>query len=488
MQAAVQRLYTDPGIWAVQQSFALLSNPGRGDFDPARFKQIDPGNSLYDYGQLLLLLRRTDSALAHPEDGNPRLVREIRQLHAGPPARIHLKRARETMYAALTAGGMPARRAAASVDIFTMGDYRSILRELIHRLKEHADAWTSQGRTEDARAAQRLIVRLLTDLVADSPLPEVALLAAEPALPKTLRALGHEQLALGLEEFHHRWHEDHAAERVNILPHTGNLPLAVEEHARAMRSLCATVVTILIWSVLAASGLFWLIVSGLSKTPEASQPIWRQPKVARLICPALALVPYAVILCFAAGDSGRFSWLISYPTIPAGILLAAWVPLVVKVIARWSMEPPAGFQDRWRPRWLLILLALLVVATVVMALAWPVPADFWCPPPAVQRFRILIPSVGIFAILVVVIWSLADVWYRRRANLPAGVYARANLAVAAGSLLLLSVLGLAILLTNQFRDQRHTQAFVQAAADPLADRLGPHWDKDYFEPVRRILK
>ncbi len=199
------------------------------------------------------------------------------------------------------------------------------------------------------------------------------------------------------------------------------------------------------------------------------------------------MVPLIFILLFVTKNPGRFGWLISYPTIPAGVLLASWVPLVVKVIARCGMQPPAGFQDHWRPRWLLILLALLVVATAVMAFFWPVPGESWRPPPAVQRFRILIPSVGIFTLLMATIWSLADFQYRRRARLPAGVFARANLAVAAGSLLLLSVLSVTILLTNQYRDQRHAQAFVQAAADPLTDRLGPDWDKAYFEPARRLL-
>ncbi|NLX14670.1 MAG: hypothetical protein GXY44_13595 [Phycisphaerales bacterium] len=488
MQAAIQRLYHDPGIWAVQQSFALLADPGLDEFDPARFKQIDSGNSLYDYGRLLLLLRRTNAAATQPEKGYPQLVREIRQLITAPPARLHLKRSRESMYTTLTANGMSPRRAAASMDFFSTGEYRAVLRELTQRLKDAADLWMSRGQIEDAREAQRLILRLLTDLVTDSPIPEVALLAAEPVLPETLRALEHEQPARIIEEFHPRWHGHHTEERVNIMPHTGNLPLANHEHTLVMRSLCAAVITIVTWLVFAFASLLWLLVSGLSNTPDDGHPRWHRPNTARLISPVVALVPFVFLVLFVTGNPGRFTWLISYPTIPASIMLAAWVPLVVKVIARLNMQPPAGFEDRWRPRWLLILLALLVLATVVMALVWPVPNDSWRPPPVVQRFRILIPSIGVFVLVSAAFWSLVDFLYRRRARLPAGVYARANLSVAAGSLLLLSVVGLGILLANQYRDQRHEQAFVRAAADPLADRLGPAWDKDYFEPVRRLLQ
>ena len=77
-------------------------------------------------------------------------------------------------------------------------------------------------------------------------------------------------------------------------------------------------------------------------------------------------------------------------------------------------------------------------------------------------------------------WIIVGLVHRTRTGLHAGVWARANLATVASALLLTSILLWPVLAVNQYVDIQHERAFVQAAADPVADRLGPDWLKRYF--------
>jgi len=161
--------------------------------------------------------------------------------------------------------------------------------------------------------------------------------------------------------------------------------------------------------------------------------------------------------------------------------------LVLGLAAHLGVEiVPPRERSRMPARAVWIIAAVMVVTLTGLMIWPPVHAEPWQPPAGIQRFRRIAPLMELEAGVIVLVWAVWSWVRRRRAGLPAGIRMRANLAVASRALLICSVIALVSLGINQRNDRQHQEAFARAAADPLADRLGPDWHA-YLTPMYAVL-
>jgi len=360
--------------------------------------------------------------------------------------------------------------------------------------------------------AHAAAVRLLTDLVNDSPTPDVALLAAEE-LPRALGRLGTDARAAGLSgpdyprsgptislaeacaaeglrvsSFRRRWHGAVACDQLNLIPHTGDRVLARASHDRVIRSLWAAGLCVGAWLTLGVTCLVCLVVVGVTRPPGDACPTWRWHRGAAWISSAVVCGPLIALLLVVAAADLPFTWLISYPSLPTATAWPGLFVLTVGLASRVCVRPAGQFDKSPIPMAAVGALALALLAIPVTgALLLPVHSEAWRPPAGVQRFRQLGLVFGVECVAITVAWMAWGSLRRRRAGSPPGAWAHANLGAASAALLAVSVLSLMTLGINQRCDLAHQEAFARAAADPLTDRLGHTWRQDYFEGGRAAL-
>ncbi|UCD30150.1 MAG: hypothetical protein JSV03_06680, partial [Planctomycetota bacterium] len=243
-QSVLRALHANGKILPVRRAFQLSADTkgDRPDFES--FRSMDPDNGLYWYLDLLTLLRARESAASQPTAGDGEVLERLHRLQIAPPARIYLSRQRKIAQAAYRKAGLSVRRSAFEADRaryrfgYLVEKHRPVLRELADRLMERGTIWRESGRADDARIAFLAVIRLMVDLIDDSPLPDVTLLAAE-GLPKALAAIGGDDEAHRVEDFRKRWHARALNDRVNLLPLIGDFAMAPSAHRRVLRSFCA---------------------------------------------------------------------------------------------------------------------------------------------------------------------------------------------------------------------------------------------------------
>lgn len=488
-------LQTRPEIPSVGQALARVAGSTTGDRDLSPFRQLDSDNGLYLYLDRLARLPEPGES----DEGDPRTSEKeirslLRDLRGAPQARLHLSSYRALVETALRDASVSSRRSA--VEAMRIGEgvkvlgerHRPVIRRLVQRLLAQGDAWREAGKIDEARLAYAAVVRLLTDLVDDSPLPEVALLATE-GLPTALRGLDAEEEARKVKAFRNRWHESARADQTNLLPWMGDFTLARAAHDRTLRSLTVSVAAVGAWLVLAGISFVQLVIIAVTRPGSAVRIRWRWAGRGMWAAVGVALVPLVAFCLLVAVADVPFVWLFSYPSLPAFLLLFTLVPAAAGLATRLCVRPADEMMKSLVPtRAAWGLLAVLLLTVVVGLAAWPVKTAGWRPPVGIQWFRQLGWVIGLECIVGTAVWVGWGVVRRRRAGLRAGVWARANLSVAAASLLAAAVVSLAVMGVNTWQNSRHREAFVEAARDPVTDRLGANWWEDHFAPAQSAIR
>jgi len=419
----------------------------------------------------------------------------IARLEYAPPLRLGLARLHETFLTTLTERGVSARRAEA---IFR-GDrwsgavavYRPVLRELNGRLLALAHHHQQAGRPAEATRVYRAAIRMWTDVVADSPLPEVATLAAAK-IDFVLREAGAIELgpatrpvAEALQSFQHTW-VDVPQNEINLIPLTFE-PVATDAHRRVVKSLVAGGALVGFGWALAVVCLV-LLAAVVILRPRGLVPLaWRWGGWGAVVAPAVVSLPLIAVVLMVASDAVPFIWLTSLRSLPAVVFAPATLLFLWLLATEWCLIPTTADGGRGRlPVRSLAGGLLLIVASAGVATFIPLNGESWSPPVGVQLFRRLGTVVGLLAGIIFVVWLFWG-WRRRRsANWPAGVWARGALAVASTSMAVMlaaATIGLAL---NQHRDRLHEAAFAAAAMDPVGSRLGSDWWAKYFAPARAL--
>ena len=487
----VGHLRSSPEVITAWRALANVAQGRDAAADLAAMRRVDPDNSLPDYLELLTLLRRQSAAATGPSgEWGSAIDALLARTGSGPPVRVPVARERELAEAFFLQAGWDPRRAAAEADrvaeagIGVRSWCRSILRELVNRLEVLAGDYQAAGRSDQAVLAHQAAVRLLTDVVSQSPTPDLALLAAEK-LPSALRALGATREATGVEAFRKRWHQVGQSDRVNLLPWTGDFALVPDTHDAVLRSLCGVGLAEGVWLTLAMIVMILLFTVGVTGSASRRSVGWRWGGRGLVLAPWVVCAPLAAGLGLLALADPPFTWLTSLPSLGGVVFLPAVIAVLVIAATRVGLAPAKSLAPGRVPAWGVGLLAVLVLGTMLTAaMRWPIHVEPWRPPVAIQRFRKLGLTVGLVCtamVPVLLAWGLVQ---RRRAGLPAGLWARPTLALAARAWLLVSLIALAALAVNHHLDRRHCQAFVAAASDPIASRLGPDWLRTYFAPAR----
>lgn len=472
------------------RAFTRLSQPVSRPDDADEIAKLDPANGLRAWLELLMRLRQVDrSTTSGPADADAGILNALVSIRSAPPVRLYATHERDLVLKAL-ADVPPKQRAAHAAYLLyhwpenaqpnASRSGRPLLGELAARLEALAARWQEEGKLELARTAREAIVRLMTDMVRDSPTPELALLASEHLTP-ALRNLGETDKAERLDQFRAQYRRTFQGDRTNLIPYTGQTVLAANAHDHVLRSMTATLAVLAAWVVFAVLSLFLMIVVLSAQPPDEITVQWRHPGQGAREAAVLACSPLLAALIVIAVADIPWAWLISRPSLVPAVLLLGLL-LVSSGAATWiGVRLPETFRPCPLPRKAAWSAGALVVPTLLLLVLFvPVGHESWRPPVAIQRFRLWGTVIGGMSLGLAVLWLIAGVVHRTRTGLPPGVWARAGLGVATSALMFTSILLWPVLVANQYFDIRHERAFVRAAADPVADRLGSDWLKHYF--------
>jgi hypothetical protein len=465
-----------------------------GDSNLEPFRRQDLGNGLYWYLELLKFLRQQDrSKEGKSTTDDSVLIDRLRLLRTAPPARLYLTRQREMAEAIFRNAGLSLRASAVESDkvgyiIIPFREmHRSVFRELTDRLVEKGRAWGKVGRRDDAAAADTVAVRLLVDLIEDSPMLETAYLVAEK-LPTVLRELDAGAEAGRIELFGRRLRMVADEDRVNLLPRTGRFVLAPDSHDLALGSLCAAGLSMLTWLVLALLCLLLLPIAAATSMPADVRFRWRWTGLKAWILPLIVCLPWLLLLLVIAYADLHFIWLFCLKSLPALLAWPAIMIVVVGLVTRFSFRPVTEGDTNPRSAIAAYVIGLTLLLTLLLGpLIIPVDEESWRPPVSIQLFRQVCFLLGAECLIIIVAWLTWAFLCRRRMKLPIGVLARGALRVVSVSLLLGTLISLAVEGINHRHDRIHQQTFVKASADPLSDRLGADWYQGYFQGIQQVL-
>lgn len=481
-------------IMQLWRTLERLSSPVPRPNDRALLADLEPTNGLRAWLELLLILRREDEfSTTRPADADRSIMAALGGIRVAPPVRLYVMQELSLAHGALTKVSPRQRAAYAAYLLYaspedrqpnTSRSSRMILTELVRRLESLAEQWQEKGKHTQAQTAREAIIRLMTEAVTDSPTPEWALLASELMIPN-LRTLGANEQADRLEAFRQSLRAALQGDQINIIPHTGRAVMAEKAHDRLMRSMTATLVTMAAWAILAAVALFLMVAILVTQPPDEITVQWRHLKHGSREAAVLACSPMLGFLVFIALADIPWTWLVSYPTSKAALILPGLL-LISTGAATWiSVRLSEPFKPCPLPGKAAWAAAAVCIPTLVVLAVFVAPSgESWQPPASIQRLRLWGAIIGGFCFALAVVWLICGVIHRTRTGLPAGVWARGSLATVASALLLTSLVLWAVLAVNQYFDIRHERAFVEAMIDPVADKLGPNWLDRYFsKPV-----
>jgi len=476
-------------IAAVRGVFQIIAKQAPSQADLERFRQADPDNGLYAYLDLLIQLSQQDNPASASSDNHEEVLKKLRQLRFASPVKLYMKRQYEITESVFRKSHLSPRESAclANQITYTFSSYRPVLRKLANQLIQRGQQWQKTGHEQEARLAYATAVRLLTDIVDDSPKPEVALLAAE-SLPVALKGLGQKQPADQVEDFQNRWQQLAGRDEVNLLPRTSGVLLASSHHHRTLRWLSAVLISIGAWLTLLVTGLVLLLIIAFTQIRSDEQLNWSWKGRRAIASIFLACGPLIILLLMIATVNMHFVWLFSIRSLPV-LLVAPGVSIVAAGLAgRFSIRRNDEVNQSYRRRIGLYVVVLLPVLTLILGvLMIPIGTEAWRPPAGIQLFRKLGFVIGAECCIVVVAWMIWALIQHRRMIIPLGTWARATFRVVVFSMLLVSLISLISLVINHKKDLIHQQAFAAAMADPLADRLGTDWHQVYFADAEKAV-
>ncbi len=480
-QDVYRQIPARPHIPAVRRAVAAALE---GRAVPPEQRAVDRGNGLYAWLDLLVGLR---AAATRPE-ADAETATLLDRLRDAGPAKLYLQEERRWLADLYIARGVPVRQAWPLADWASemfpplRRAHRPVVRELCDRLSGYADRRLAAGDSEAAHEARRAAVRLLTELVRDSPTPEVVLLACE-RLPVFLEGLAATEARARVAAFRAAWHAGAKRDRLNLLPRSGDYALAERAQDRVLRSLACSLVcgmSLAVWLVVLPA--LWALRFWTARAPvlmgEGVVDGWCE----RFLWTAAgaACLPVAAAVSWLGLGDVPFSWLASLPTLRSAMLLPVTASAMVPagtLLLPWPERVGAGPGRRLKAACVAALAAGLLAAAVSSAGAPAgegVPGDI-----RALRWVFLLSGWGGAALLaggvVLAIGRLgaARAW--------AGM-----LSLACRGTVLLAVLTVASLAANTALDAAHIRAFAAAAADPVSDRLGADWFDRFFEAARRV--
>ncbi|MGQ9649459.1 MAG: hypothetical protein ACUVXJ_05075 [Phycisphaerae bacterium] len=481
-------------IMQLWRTLGRLSSPVSRPDDQALLANVDPANGLRAWLELLLILRREDEfSTTRPVDEDMLIMAALGGIRVAPPIRLYVVQELSLAQGALAKVSPRQRAAYATYLLYASPEDRQpntsrisriVLSELVRRLESLAERWQEKGKRAEAQTAREAIIRLMTEVVTDSPTPEWAMLTSELMIPN-LRTLGASEQADRLETFRQTLRAALLADETNIIPHTGCAVMVEKAHDRLMRSMTATLATMATWAILAAVAVFLMAAILVTQPPDEIDVQWRRLKRGPREAALLACSPLLGLLVFIVLADIPWTWLVSYPTLKAALILPGLLLISIGAATWISVRFSEPFKPCPLPGKAAWAAVAVYIPTLVVLAVFVSPSDEpWQPPVFIQRVRLWGPIIGGLCLALAVVWLIGGVIHRTRTGLPAGVWARANLATVASALLLTSLVLWAVLAVNQYCDIRHERAFVEAMADPVADKLGPDWLDRYFpKPV-----
>jgi hypothetical protein len=469
-------------------------------------QQLDPNNGLYDYLELAPLL-----SAGKDDAGLTELVRRLRDAR---PAKLHLRPRYQQTEALFLQADMPPRvaaRGAQRIPYFSVPlrePYPQVVRGWSGALLARGRSWREAGRPRDAVGAHAAVVRLLNDLVVDSPDPIVALMASEilpaawselkgdvetcrgvradAAADALVQAIGRQSERIAA--LRPRWHAI-AEEGMNVLPYTGlsyHVTLARPEHQAAMAALFWVAIAAVTWAILLVLCIFLLVVAASASDRAGIKIRWSRPRVSVWLALLVVCGPTVAFMLWMRMAVSDYSWILSLPSIWT---VAAWPAVVVVLVGlavRWCMRMagPAGKSFFPGGGLAVIVVFLLTLALLPLVLS----GRAWLPPVEIRVFRIGGLLIGIESLAVLVAWIGSALLRAGRGEFSLAAWSRAYLNAAAAALLAMSLIATTGLLINRQADLRHQRAFVRAAADPLTDRLGPGWLEQHLGGTASLLE
>ncbi len=524
-----------PHRWSTAEEYAVREADAAGQADrrannaSAMFHQLragnptsqelqtwakaDPGNSLAAWAVLLVRLREAgvsagagilsrtqpsrESFPATQPAVDESFVPMLQDLLEGPPLRTSTTRYHEIFIDTLRARGISARRAEFIFDSIRwqppFSDYRPVIRELSDRLLALGRAYARQGNQADAKLAYAAAVRALTDVVQDSPIPEVALLAAE-RLPvairefsKTANAAGGEDAASAVEHFRQDWLNMPVGE-ISLLPNLAIPAPAPAEQAQVLRTLVLAIGFLACGWLLALLCFVHIAIILATRHFGPVTIMWRQGARSVAAAAALAVLPAVIVLLIMASGYLPFPWLFSNPSLGTMVLLPSGMFVCWLLAVAIFIRPLHGAGRPLLPT-SAILGGLSFVAAAVLLVAAMIHwyHESWRPPMPVQIFRNLGVVASLANIPVLTVWII---WARQRtrsSGLPVATWARGGLAVASSAMLIMLFLAVIALGANARRDHQYDQSFAVAVNDPISSRMGSDWWEHYFAKARALI-
>lgn len=502
LRAVRSRLERSKDLFGAEQAVYLADRGATAD-SIAALSQRHPGNGLLLY---LALLPQLGPATSAPADHDDAMRRQLAGLLAGPPAHLHAGERWRILLDHLKSQVGSIRAATRQADLLSVGFTIArcrVLHRLTAALQQKADIWRSAGRPYDAALADLAVVRLYLDLVDDSPQPDLVIYASR-YLPRALRSLAAAStqtgipaetaarlpvLADSIEGLLRDWHARQPRDAINLLPgstHPSGGPVrAAAEHDRVMGSLVASTVGMATWLLM---GLVAILLLPFSLRAWRGGGLrWRWQGLGRIGAVAIVSGPMLMLVAVGLWGGYRYTWLVSFPTLPAAIWLPWTVPLAVALASRICIVPPEPAARAIVPTRAILL--VLLSAGALILLLWAFPAQVAAGrPPAVLVLRRLATRLGMASLLVVAVWTIWSILRHRRQGRSLAPAAMASLGVAAWSWAWVGLVTLVVLNVNQHRDRHHAEAYVAASQDRVVDRLGHDWYDRYFQDTRMIIK
>lgn len=504
-------------LMAVGRALSSLSEANANPRLLDSCRRDDPGNGLYDCLGLLLVLRSG-------EGNDAAVLAQLARFASAPPVQARILRQHQIIEEALGPVCASPRRAtllAWEGCTWLQQSCDKAIRELARLLSAKASAWREAGRTTDATRAHAAIIRLATDLAKESPSPGTMLLASE-LTASTCRKLARDYAANGagprpasgpatvggssssgvdpraFEEaaskaaaLRDTWHGIVDTEGVGVLPWMGasiHILLARPEHHRVMVSLVCSLLALTCCATLLALLVPVGIAAVVARMPPDVELKWRGGQGGRWGAAALPVLPLLVMLAYLSLANVDFTWLLSAPSalglagFPSLMVVLVWLAAYGFAVVT-EKEPRYG----WSLGGVKLVAGGLVTGIVPIHCLGGVHSSWW-PPRMVSELRVtgLIALAG--CLVLVALWVLINVLRRVAGRFSLAVLARAFLPVIAAGFLYMSLLAFSLLWLNDARNTAHQQAFARAAADPVADRLGPNWYQDHLAGARALVE
>ena len=414
-----------------------------------------PDNILPTYSVLLTRLR--GSAATQPA-GRQAVEEVCSRILAGPALRLRVMDNRRILTKALQRAGRSPRSAWALTEQVRWGfeGHAPVLRELADRLA-----------AVDTPLAHQVVVRMLTDALADAPTHDVAMLVC-PRLGRSLRALGEQARAERIEnELMPLLRE---VEAPGVIPYWSGPLLCSRPHWLNVRLSLAGGLLLLLSLVLALP-VIWslaLLVGGRFRDQPA-EPLQRVAGAWRGAL-LVAAGPLLMLLGLLASPTSSLPWLCSERSLTGLLLLPGGVFLGLQLAGR-LMDRESG-----RPllRSVGVPAAIAVILAVAAVLIVPVHPEPWRPPAGLQLFRRAGLVLGWLWLIESLVLAFAGWRDRRRRGHPQSGRQLA-LAVAGRALLIVMLVLAPTLVIGGRIDSDHERAFLRAVERPL-ENLGRDGD------------